>query len=88
MHAVEPDDPKDTTLGQIVKPADKDVSIGLVTAVWNAFVFLTKPDKVLTSQGATLMLKLLVVFTGKISLHMLSKATCHSAGIFESFEAC
>ena len=33
MHAVEPDDPKDTTLGQIVKPADKDVSIGSVTAV-------------------------------------------------------
>ena len=33
MRAVEPDDPKDTTLGQIVKPTDKDVSIGSVTAV-------------------------------------------------------
>ena len=33
MCAVEPDDPKDTALGQIAKPSDKDVSIGSVTAI-------------------------------------------------------
>ena len=40
------------------------------------YVLKRVSDKVLTSPDAIFIIKLLVVFRGKITLHMLPKATC------------
>ena len=87
---VKQEDHKDTPPGQIVKPTDiiaacinrlSDSSLNILSFSKHFFIFFF-------SQGATLMLKLLVAFTGKISLHMLPKASFQSAGIFDSFDPC